>query len=114
MKMFMLKVSLIASLMFVSVLVGMQHANGGIHKMKGYEDSGFRGAFIVNEADQGEYQATVLGNDISSHDLEEKKAKLEKMKAYNFFSDMGKKAANGITAAAKKLFDSIAGLIESS
>lgn len=97
MKWFMLKSIFVAALMFISVLFGMQQANEGIHRMKGFEDTNFRGAFNVSESDGGEVQVSLLGNDVDSHDLEKKKAKLEEMKAYNFFSTMGKKLADGVS-----------------
>ena len=53
MKLFMLKAIMIAAIMFVSVLFGMQQANEGIHKMKGYEDDQFKGAFSLQEIGKG-------------------------------------------------------------
>ena len=43
MKIFMLKAIMIAAVMLISVLFGMQQANNGIHKMKGYEDPNLKG-----------------------------------------------------------------------
>ena len=83
--------------MFVSVLFGMQQANDGIIRMKGYGDEQFQGALSINENREGELEASILGNDVSSHDLEKKKEKIEEMKAYNFFSSIGKKLAGFIT-----------------
>ncbi|MDZ5470925.1 DUF3679 domain-containing protein (plasmid) [Bacillus sp. 31A1R] len=97
MKMFMLKSIFLSALMFGSVLFGMQLANDGIHRMKGFNDANFKGAFTVNENTGGELQVSLLGNDVDSHDLQSKKEKLEEMKAYNFFSTMGKSLAEGIT-----------------
>lgn len=102
MKMFMLKSALIAALMFISVLAGMQLANDGIHKMKGYDDPNFQNAVSINETDK-DLNATFLGNDISSHDIEAKKKKLEEISAFNFFSSMGKKLADGLSGASEKL-----------
>ncbi|WP_141431466.1 YqxA family protein [Bacillus sp. 03113] len=107
MKRFMLKVILIAIVMFISVLFGMQQANEGIHKMKGYEDANLKSAFTMKENTDGEIQASVLGRNISSHDLQSKKEQLEEMKAYNFFSSMGKNLANGITSLTEKTFNSL-------
>ena len=81
MKIFMLKAVLIAAIMFISVLFGMQQANNGIHKMKGYQMTQFKGAFSLQENGEGELEASILGNDVSSHDLEKKKEKLEEIKA---------------------------------
>ncbi|WP_144547737.1 DUF3679 domain-containing protein [Bacillus sp. X1(2014)] len=107
MKMFMLKSVCLAALMLISVLVGMQLANDGIHKMKGYDDPNFQNAVSLNGTDSN-LQATFLGNEISSHDLEAKQKKLEEISAYNFFSTMGKKMSEGISGASEKLVHLIA------
>ncbi|MFP5113667.1 YqxA family protein [Bacillaceae bacterium C204] len=107
MKMFMLKSLCLAALMLISVLVGMQLANDGIHKMKGYDDPNFQNAVSLSETNNN-LQATFLGNDISSHDLEAKQKKLEEISAYNFFSSMGKKMSEGISGASEKLVHFIA------
>lgn len=106
MKMFMLKFCCIVALMFISVLAGMQLANDGIHKMKGYDDPNFQNAVALN--DNGDYvKATFLGNDISSHDIDEKKKKLEEISAFNLFSSMGKKISEGVSTASEKLINLI-------
>jgi hypothetical protein len=106
-KMFMLKSLCLAALMLISVLAGMQLANDGIHKMKGYDDPNFQNAVSLNGTDN-DLQATFLGNDISSHDLEAKKKKLEEISAYNFFSSMGKKMSEGISEASEKIIQLLA------
>ena len=79
------------AVLFIGVIVGIQEANDGLNKMKGYEDPRFKGILTVNQNEHGEYEATVFGQTVDRHDLEEKKRKLEEMKTYNFFSDIGKK-----------------------
>ncbi|MED4204473.1 DUF3679 domain-containing protein [Neobacillus mesonae] len=106
MEKFMLKSFVAAALMFISVLTGMELANNGIHKMKGYNDPNFQNAVSINENDK-DFQATFLGKNISSHDLEAKKKKLEEMNAFNFFSSMGKKMSEGMTNASEKLIKKI-------
>nr|WP_263325669.1 YqxA family protein [Neobacillus sp. Marseille-Q6967] len=106
MKMFMLKCFFVAALMFISVLAGMQIANDGIHKMKGYDDPNFQNAIALSENGE-QVKATFLGNDISSHDIEEKKKKLEEISAFNFFSSMGRKISEGVSGASKSLIDLI-------
>jgi hypothetical protein len=107
MKMFLFKGVILASLMFLSVLFGMQQANIGIQKMKGYEDPKFKSALTLQETGDGELQASVLGVDVSSHDLEKKKQKLEEMKAYNLFSDLGKGISNGISSGLNQIIEKI-------
>lgn len=104
MKMFFLKFILVVALMFVSVLFGMQQANEGIHRMKGFEDVNMKEALNLRESD-GQVEVSLLGNEISSHDLQEKKEKLEQMKAYNFFSSVGKKLAEGVSAVTEKAIE---------
>lgn len=111
MKMFMLKTFFLAALMFVSVLFGMQQANEGIQRMKGFPDENFKGAFTIMEDEDGELQASLLGNDISSHDLQQKREKLEEMKAYNFFSSLGKNLSEGLTGLTEKAIAFITELI---
>lgn len=107
--MFMLKSLMLASLMFISVLFGMQQANEGIHKMKGYDDPEFKSAFTVKETEDGSIKSAILGNDISSHDLEQKRKKLEEMKAFNFFSSLGKNLADGVSVVMEKTLELITG-----
>jgi hypothetical protein len=107
MKLFLFKSIILASLMFLSVLFGMQQANIGIQKMKGYDDPKFKSALNIVTTEQGELQASVLGMDVSSHDLESKKQKLEEMKAYNLFSDLGKKISSGISGGLNELMEKV-------
>lgn len=111
MKMFFLKFILVVSLMFVSVLFGMQQANEGIHRMKGFEDANMKEALRLSESEEGQVEVSLLGNEISSHDIQEKKEKLEQMKAYNFFSSIGKKLAEGVSAVTEKAIEFITNII---
>lgn len=112
MKMFMVKAFLAAALMFISVLFGMQHANEGTRAMRGYDEKGLNPAFSINESSTGELEASILGQDVSSHDLEKKREKLEKMKAYNFFSSAGRDLAEGLSKAADTAIQKVADLIK--
>jgi len=113
MKMFMLKSIFLAAIMFVCVLFGMQQANDGIIKMRGYGNEQFQSALTFNETSEGEMEASVLGNDITSHDIEKKKAELEEMKAYNFFSSIGKSLAQLLSNITEMVIQFVAGLITS-
>ncbi|MHC0035852.1 DUF3679 domain-containing protein [Pseudoneobacillus sp. C159] len=105
MKLFLIKIVFLASLMFLTVLIGMQQANVGIQKMKGYEDPKFRSALTLQASDSGDLHASVLGVDVSSHDFEKKKQQLEGIKAYNLFSEIGKKISHTL----RSLINSILG-----
>ena len=78
MKMFMLKSIFLATLMFISVLFGMQQANEGIVKMKGYGHEQFQGVFKINDVSKGDLEASILGNDLSTHDIEKKRENWKK------------------------------------
>lgn len=107
--MFIFKSLLLVSLMFLSVLFGMQQANIGIQKMKGYDDPKFKSALHLQTNDGGELQASLLGVDVTSHDLEKKKQKLEEIQAYNLFSDIGRMISSGISSGLNQLFNLITG-----
>ena len=100
---FTFKCTLVLLVLFLGILIGMQTANDGIKKMKGYNDPTLTSAFEVNQSKQGELEASVLGKKVTSHDLEKKKEKLEEMKVFNFFSSVGKTLSEAIS----NLFSSI-------
>jgi len=105
-KMFMLKSFIIASLMFICVLTGMEMANNGIHKMKGYDDVNDQNPVTIQKKDNQQH-AAFLGNDLDSHDINTKKKKLEQMNQYTFFSSMGKKVSDGLSVASETLINLI-------
>lgn len=109
MKLFLLKAFVLACLMFFCVLTGMQLANNGMKKMRGYDDPNLKLAFTVREIGDGQIETAILGKQVSSHDLEQKKQQLEKMNAYNLFSSAGKKLADGLGNAVEKSLDLISG-----
>ena len=102
---FTLKCIFILLVLFLGVLIGMQTANDGIKKMKGYDDPTLSSAFEVNQTNQGELEAAILGEKVTSHDIEKKKEKLEEIKAFNFFSSMGKKLGETISNVFNRLID---------
>ncbi len=93
--------------MFICVLFGMQQANNGIQRMKGYEDTDFGNAFTLNERDNGKIEGTFLGNDVSSHDLQKKKEEIEEMNSFNFFSSLGKNMSKGLSEATENAINII-------
>lgn len=111
MKWFMVKTIIFVSIMFLAVLFGMQQANKGIQNMRGYEDGAFKAAFTIQEKEKGEYEASILGNEVTSHDIKEKQRLLEEMKVYNFFSSLGKKLSEGVTSITEKSIDFLTDLL---
>jgi hypothetical protein len=89
---------LAVTILFIGVLLGMQQANEGVTKMKGYSDPSFQEVFHFSKE-----EATIMGNTVTSEDLEEKKRRLEEMKTFNIFSELGKKLANAIHFVVEQL-----------
>ncbi|WP_181536456.1 YqxA family protein [[Anoxybacillus] calidus] len=92
-------------ILFVGVLLGMQQANKGLKQMKGYDDPSFQEVIRFSEDDKGEIAASIMGNTIKGEDLEEKKKKLEEMKTFNLFSELGKQLADGVRSGIKQLLN---------
>ncbi|HEY4554353.1 MAG TPA: YqxA family protein [Bacillaceae bacterium] len=102
---FMFKCLVLVFVLFAGILMGMQKANEGMLGMKGYQDGSFQAPVHLKEAEEGQLEAALLGNDIPVDDLAEKKRKLEELESYNFFSSLGKGLAETVTAAAHSVFD---------
>ncbi|MCA1056205.1 YqxA family protein [Rossellomorea aquimaris] len=108
---FFLKCFILICFLFVGVLMGMQYANEGIVEMKGHEEESFTSPVNMKKNDEGNVEATFLGNEVESRTLAEKKEKLEEMKAFNAFSSIGKALADLIEGITGKLVEFIASLI---
>jgi hypothetical protein len=89
----------------------MQHANQGIVDMKGHEKESFTSPVGMKQDEDGNVEATFLGNEVESQTLSEKKEKLEEMKAFNAFSSIGKALAELIEGITGKLVEFFASLI---
>ncbi|RSK27908.1 DUF3679 domain-containing protein [Bacillus sp. HMF5848] len=109
---FLLKTLLVVTILFVGVILGMQQANVGLKKMKGYDDPTLQSALRVELNNNGDYEANVLGRQITSHDISEKKQQLEEMRAFNFFSMLGKKLSAIMTNAFQAVGNLLASLFE--
>jgi hypothetical protein len=102
---FTMKFFLLLSILAIGILGGMQIANEGIREMKGYDDPQFSGAFHISEGESGELEAALLGERVTSHDIRVKQEKLEKMEAFNLFSSIGHKLADGLSSFFQKIID---------
>jgi hypothetical protein len=111
MKRFMLKSILLVSILFVGVLIGMQKANDGIRDMKGYNDEGFGTPLAISEDETGNIEASLLGQEVGSASISEKKQKLEEMKSFNFFSEIGKSVAGIMKGLAEKTVEFVSSLL---
>lgn len=101
---FFIKFILVVTIFFVGVLLGMQKANIGMINMRGYDDPKLYSAVSIEE-ENGQYNASVLGKEMDTFDLQEKKAKLEEIKAFNAFSNLGKKMSDGTKLAFNKVLE---------
>ncbi|WAA11514.1 DUF3679 domain-containing protein [Fervidibacillus halotolerans] len=93
---FFLKVLFGIGLLFFGVLIGIQEANNGLLKMKGYEDPNFKDAFTIQYDEEKGYKATIFGESVAKKDLEEKREQLEDIATFNFFTEMAKKIGHFI------------------
>ncbi len=103
---FMMKCFLLSIVLLIGVLIGMQEAGQGMKKMRGYEDPSLQSAFHIKSS-PGEVEASVFGRKLASHDLEEKQKQLEEVEAFNFFSSIGKKLGEAISALFEKLLTEV-------
>ncbi|SFA52975.1 Protein of unknown function [Anoxybacillus pushchinoensis] len=74
---------LITVIFLVGVLLGMQQANEGMRKMKGYNDPSLERVVHVSKD-----ETIVLGQS-----LEQKKEKLQQIETFNVFSKVGQQLA---------------------
>lgn len=90
-------------------LLGMQQANNGMLQMKGYHDPQLKGAFSIQMNDDEEREASILGTAVTEKDLAEKQKQLEEIESFNAFSKAGKALSDGMTHAARSLYDWVNG-----
>ncbi len=109
MKQFMMKCLLLLAILFVGVLSGMQLANNGLKKMKGYDDPTFEQVAKISGTKSGDMEASFLGQTVT---IEEKQKKLEELKSFNLFSKMGDALANGVRKIVEVSTDAVVGKIE--
>jgi Protein of unknown function (DUF3679) len=105
---FMFKCFVLCAFLLFGILIGMQQANQGMIKMKGYNDPELQSAFQVEKEHSGNVEASILGNKVTSQDLQEKQQKLEQIEAFNFFSQIGKQFATIISSGVSELLKVIA------
>lgn len=104
---FMMKCFLISTVLLFGVLIGMQQANQGMKKMRGYDDPSLQGAFHITDNQNGEVEASVLGKKVTSHNIEQKQQQLEEVEAFNFFSSIGQKLGDGISSLFEKVMNTV-------
>lgn len=109
---FMFKSFILCSVLLFGVLIGMQQANQGMIKMKGYNDPDFQGAFQVKSDDSGDVEASILGNEVTSQDIQKKQEQLEQIEAFNIFSQLGKQLAGIVNSAVSTILELVGDLVD--
>ncbi|QGQ47331.1 YqxA family protein [Metabacillus sediminilitoris] len=105
---FMFKCFVLCAILLFGILIGMQQANQGMIKMKGYNDPDLQSAFQVEKEHTGNVEASILGNKVTSQDLQKKQEQLEQIEAFNFFSQIGKQFASIISSGVSELLNTVA------
>jgi hypothetical protein len=90
---FMIQFLLTLVIFLFGVLLGMQQANEGMMKMKGYKDPAFQEVFHISK------EETVF----FGQSIEEKKEQLQRIETLNVFSEMGKKLSSFVHAVVQKM-----------
>ncbi|MEI4800231.1 DUF3679 domain-containing protein [Bacillus sp. NPDC077411] len=76
---------------FLITLAGIQVANSGLKRMKGYNDPTYEQIAHITGTNYGEIEKTIIGNAFS---IEEKQKQLEELKSFNIFESVGKGLAS--------------------
>ncbi len=82
---FFMKCVVLITILFIGVLIGMQKANEGMLKMKGYEDHTLSSPFTINEINDEHVEATILGKNIAVQEYQDDQKEPKDHKVNNFF-----------------------------
>ncbi|MGG2013939.1 DUF3679 domain-containing protein [Bacillus sp. S10(2024)] len=85
---------------FFITLAGMQVANSGLKRMKGYNNPTYEQIAHITGTNYGDIEKIIPGNAFS---VEEKQAQLEKLKSFNMLESMGR----GLTSLVQNVIRSI-------
>jgi len=89
---------------FLITLAGMQVANSGLKRMKGYHNPTYEQIAHITGANYGDREKEIFGNVFS---VEEKQKQLEELKSFNMFESMGR----GLTSLVQRVICSITYMI---
>ncbi|WP_028399259.1 YqxA family protein [Ectobacillus panaciterrae] len=109
MKRFATKCFILAFTLFIGVLAGMQLANDGLKRMKGYNDPTFEQVAHITNTKSGDTEASLLGKTFT---IEEKEKQLENMKSFNVLSKLGDTVAIGVQKVTRFSTDAVVGKIQ--
>ncbi|MCP8967183.1 YqxA family protein [Ectobacillus ponti] len=95
---FFVRCLVVMAVLLVSVLCGMQLANDGLKRMKGYNDPTFEQVAHITGTEDGNVEATLLGHTVT---IEEKQRRLEELRSFNAVAKTGDFLALGVQKAAR-------------
>ncbi|WP_316571959.1 DUF3679 domain-containing protein [Neobacillus sp. YIM B06451] len=105
MKLFTLKALGLAAIMFALALGGMQAANGGINRIKGYGDSGYKQPVSFERDGREELKVGIMGEEAAIISLDKRARESEESKGFNLFSSMGKALTSVLSGAIKGILE---------
>lgn len=100
MEQFTRKCILLVISLFLITLAGMQVANSGLKRMKGYNNPTYEQIAHITGTDHRDVETTILGETFS---IEEKQKQLEELKSFNMLESMGR----GLTSLVQNVVRSI-------
>ncbi|RDU35443.1 hypothetical protein DRW41_18475 [Neobacillus piezotolerans] len=103
MKLYIVKALGLTALMFALTLGGMQAANDGISRIKGYGDPAFRQPVSVEKDGPGELKVAIMGGDGKTLRFNEGNGK--ETDSFNFFSSMGKALTSVLSGAVRGILE---------
>lgn len=105
---FLLKCFFTTTILFLGVLIGIQVASNSMVKMTG--DYIYSMETMLKPDKNIEAHSVPLQSNqdkVTSHELEEKQAKLQKIESFNLFSQMGSKLSDGLAVVFSKILGKI-------
>ncbi|RXI99386.1 DUF3679 domain-containing protein [Anaerobacillus alkaliphilus] len=106
---FLLKCFFTTTVLFLGVLIGIQVASNSMVNMTGDQHYSTKNVVTTERSIQAQTVSfeTESNNQLTSHDLEGKQAKLEKIETFNLFSQVGAKLSDGLNIVFSKLLSKI-------
>ncbi|MGF9963227.1 YqxA family protein [Bacillus rhizoplanae] len=86
--------------LFLITLAGMQVANSGLKRMKGYNNPTYEQIAHITGTDHGDVETTIIGETFS---IKKKQKQLEELKSFNMLESMGR----GLTSLVQNVVRSI-------
>ncbi|WP_053367195.1 DUF3679 domain-containing protein [Bacillus sp. FJAT-27245] len=105
MKLYMLKALGLAAIMFALALGGMQAANDGISRIKGYGEPEFKQPVSLEKEGHEDLTVGIMGSEVATIRLNERGQQIEDTEGINVFSSIGKALTSILSGAVKGIID---------